>query len=350
MVGNGEAFYMRIAIFIFGILLTSCLGENGIKSGSNKVKISMLVDGILDDKSFNSSANKALLLLKKDFPESIEKVFSNAASGVYSSYVSDLDNLKMNGSDLIWLVGYMLTDVALSVSLENPKISYGIIDPLYSDDVQIPKNLIGVVFRIEQGAFLAGYIAAKKSVSGKIGFIGGLKGDIVDAFRYGYEAGAKYANKGIEIVSEYSNSFSDVDIGKIMANKMYSKGIDIIHFAAGLAGIGVIEAAKELGDGYYVIGSDQDQSYLAPKNFITSVIKNVGDALYLITSEYLKNNNAWEGGKIVKMGLRDGVVGLSNANEFEYIKVLKSKIINKEIVVPYNQEGYEIFIKQILKL
>ncbi|WP_210372655.1 BMP family ABC transporter substrate-binding protein, partial [Borreliella garinii] len=83
---------MRIAIFIFGILLISCLGENGIKSGSNKVKISMLVDGILDDKSFNSSANKALLLLKKDFPESIEKVFSNAASGVYSSYVSDLDN------------------------------------------------------------------------------------------------------------------------------------------------------------------------------------------------------------------------------------------------------------------
>ncbi|WP_267502905.1 BMP family ABC transporter substrate-binding protein, partial [Borreliella garinii] len=64
----------------------------------------------------------------------------------------------------------------------------------------------------------------------------------------------------------------------------------------------------------------------------------------------LKNNNPWEGGKIIKMGLRDGVVGLSNANEFEYIKVLESKIINKEIVVPYNQEGYEIFIKQILKL
>ncbi|WP_275944890.1 BMP family ABC transporter substrate-binding protein [Borreliella bavariensis] len=42
------------------------------------------------------------------------------------------------------------------------------------------KNLIGVVFRIEQGAFLAGYIAAKKSVSGKIGFIGGVRGCIVD--------------------------------------------------------------------------------------------------------------------------------------------------------------------------
>ncbi|SCW31080.1 nucleoside-binding protein [Borreliella japonica] len=343
---------MRIAIFIFGILLASCLSKNEVESDSNKIKISMLVDGVLDDESFNSSANKALLNLKKDFPESIEEVFSSASSGVYSSYVSDLDSLKLNGSTLIWLVGYMLTDVSLSVSLENPKISYGIIDPVYRDrdDVQIPKNLIGVVFNIEQGAFLAGYIAAKKSVSGKIGFIGGVKGDIVDAFRYGYEAGAKYANKGIEIASEYSNSFSDIDIGRVMANKMYSKGIDIIHFAAGLAGVGVVEVAKELGDGYYVIGADQDQSHLAPKNFITSVVKNVGYALYLITSEYIKNNNVWEGGKIIQMGLRDGVVGLSNANEFEYIKVLERKIINKEIIVPSNQEEYEIFIKQLLKL
>lgn len=350
MIENGEVFYMRIAIFIFGILLISCFSRNGMESGSRKIKISMLVDGILDDKSFNSSANEALLRLKKDFPESIEKVFSSAVSGVYSSYVSDLDNLKANGSDLIWLVGYMLTDASLSVSSENPKISYGIIDPIYGDDVQIPKNLIAVVFRVEQGAFLAGYIAAKKSFSGKIGFIGGVKGNIVDAFRYGYEAGAKYANKDIQIISEYSNSFSDVDIGRVIASKMYSKGIDVIHFAAGLAGVGVIEAAKKLGDGYYVIGADQDQSHLAPKNFITSVIKNVGDALYLITSECIKNNNVWEGGKVVQMGLRDGVVGLSNANEFEYIKVLERKIINKEIIVPCNQEGYKIFIKQILKL
>nr|WP_308445715.1 BMP family ABC transporter substrate-binding protein [Borreliella garinii] len=95
------------------------------------------------------------------------KNFSSTASGVYSSYVSDLDNLKMNGSDLIWFVGYMLMDASLSVLLENPKISYGIIDPAYIDDVRISKNLIGVVFRIEQGAFLAFYIAAKKAFLGK---------------------------------------------------------------------------------------------------------------------------------------------------------------------------------------
>ncbi len=48
----------------------------------------------------------------------------------------------MNGSDLIWLVGYyILTEASLSVSLDNPKISYGIIDPVYSDNVRIFKKI-----------------------------------------------------------------------------------------------------------------------------------------------------------------------------------------------------------------
>nr|WP_308445730.1 BMP family ABC transporter substrate-binding protein [Borreliella garinii] len=72
---------MRIVIFIFGILLTSCFSRNEIESGSSRIKIFMLVDGVLDDKSFNSSANRALLRLEEDFPENIEKVFSSAASG-----------------------------------------------------------------------------------------------------------------------------------------------------------------------------------------------------------------------------------------------------------------------------
>nr|WP_308445794.1 BMP family ABC transporter substrate-binding protein [Borreliella garinii] len=129
--------------------------------------------------------------------------------------------------------------------IRESKISYGIIDPAYSDDVRIPKNLIGVVFRIEQGAFLAFYISAKKSVSGKIGFIGKVKGNMVDA-------------------------------------------------------------------------------------------------LYLVASEYLENNNTWEGRKIVQMGL-DSVVGLSNANKFEYIKIIERKIVNEEIIVSDSEYAFDLF-------
>ncbi|WP_210370030.1 BMP family ABC transporter substrate-binding protein, partial [Borreliella garinii] len=77
-------------------------------------------------------------------------------------------------------------------------------------------------------------IAAKVSKTGKIGFLGGIEGEIVDAFRYGYEAGAKYANKDIKISVHYIGSFADVEASRSVATKMYSDGIDIIHHAAGL--------------------------------------------------------------------------------------------------------------------
>ncbi|WP_210373152.1 MULTISPECIES: BMP family ABC transporter substrate-binding protein, partial [Borreliella] len=70
---------------------------------------------------------------------------------------------------------------------------------------------------------------------------------------YGYEAGAKYANKDIKISAYYIGSFADLEAGRSVATKMYSDGIDIIHHAAGLGGIGAIEVAKELGSGHYII-------------------------------------------------------------------------------------------------
>ncbi|WNZ73534.1 hypothetical protein [Borreliella garinii] len=43
--------------------MTSFFSRNEKESGSSRIKIFMLVDGVLDDKSFNSSANRALLRL-----------------------------------------------------------------------------------------------------------------------------------------------------------------------------------------------------------------------------------------------------------------------------------------------
>lgn len=50
-------------------------------------------------------------------------------------------------------------------------MKYAIIDPIYSND-PIPANLVGMTFRAQEGAFLTGYIAAKLSKTGKIGFLG----------------------------------------------------------------------------------------------------------------------------------------------------------------------------------
>ncbi|WNY68593.1 nucleoside ABC transporter substrate-binding protein BmpA [Borreliella lusitaniae] len=336
---------LLLLILFESIIFLSCSGKGSLESGISKV--SLIIDGNFDDKSFNESALNGAKKVKEEF--NIDLLLKESS---INSYLSDLEGLKDAGSNLIWLIGYRFSDVAKVVSLQNSEVKYAIIDPVYSNE-PIPSNLVGMTFRSQEGAFLTGYIASKVSKTGKIGFLGGIEGEIVDAFRYGYEAGAKYANKDIKIFAQYIGSFVDIEAGRSIATKMYSDEIDIIHHAAGLGGLGAIEIAKELGSGHYIIGVDEDQSYLAPNNVITSATKDVGRSLNIFTSNYLKTNT-FEGGKLINYGLKEGVVGFVRNPKmipFELekeIDILSSKIINKEIIVPYNKESYEKFLEEFI--
>ncbi|AYE36254.1 BMP family ABC transporter substrate-binding protein [Borrelia turcica IST7] len=333
---------------LFLILLTLCLSCSGSKDVGGASKISMLIDGHFDDKSFNESAWMGAKKLGEDF--GVEVIPKESTS---SSYLADIEALRDNGSNFIWLIGYKLSNVSISVALENPDVRYAIIDPVYEDNVVVPKNLAAITFRTEEAAFLVGYIAAKTSKTGKIGFLGGIEGSIVDSFRFGYEAGAKYANRDISVRSGYIGSFADTETGRSMASKMYGDGIDVIYHAAGLGGLGAIEVAKEMGEGYYVIGVDQDQSYLAPDNIITSSIKDIGQVVYILTSNYLKTN-AFEGGRILSYGLKEGFVGFVKNPKMIPFKLEKElddvsdKIINGEITVPSNEKEYKVFLNEFL--
>jgi basic membrane protein A len=136
-----------------------------------------------------------------------------------------------------------MADAILLAAKQNPKQKYAIID--YSYGAKTPPNVLGVMFKAEEGAFLAGYIAAKMSKTGTLGFIGGMSVPIIHSFQYGYLAGAKFANKKINILEQYAESFTDAAKGKAIANQMFAKKVDVIFHAAGGVGDGVIEAAKE---------------------------------------------------------------------------------------------------------
>ncbi|AAX16893.1 BMP family lipoprotein [Borrelia hermsii] len=335
----------KYIVFIFVVLaFLGCNKKSSVSKSLENPVISLIVDGTFDDKSFGEDAWKGAQILEKDF--GVEIV---GKTSTISAYASDLDSLKDKSSSIIWGVGFKLQDAIERAAALNRDINYGVIDVIYEDNVSLPDNLLGLSFKVEEASFLAGYLAAKTSKTGKIGFIGGMNGVVVNSFKCGYEAGAKYANKNIELNSQYVGSFSDLSLGRSMASKMYASGIDIIFAAAGLAGLGAIEVAKELGAGHYIIGVDQDQSYLAPDNVLTSVVKNVGNSLYEITKNYL-NTNDFDGGKILKFGLKDGAVGIvkHDSKIKDYIKVeietIEDKIVRDDILVPSNLDEYNKFL------
>jgi len=312
---------------------------------SKPVNVGMVTDvGGINDQSFNQSAWEGLQRAKKELGAKV----SYQESKQDADYPANLETLYDAGNDLIWGIGFKMGDTILKAAKQNPNQKYAIIDYTYGD--KTPPNVIGVVFAAEEGAFLAGYIAAKMSKTNSIGFVGGMSVPVVHAFQYGFKAGAKFANPKITIFEQYAESFTDAAKGKAIANQMLSKNADVVFQAAGAVGDGVIEAVKEKNK--MAVGVDRDQNYLAPKNVITSSMKRVDNAIFNVVSDLAKGN--FKGGTTINYGLKDGAVDVAPTTSkmiptelMKEVSDLKLKIADGKIKVPADEKAFVSFVKTL---
>lgn len=312
---------------------------------AEEIKIAMVTDeGGVNDQSFNQSAWEGLQEAEKDLGVKVSYVESEQDSDFEPNFETVYDA----GNDLIWGIGFKLSDAVLEAAETNPDQNYAIIDFSYGDDT--PDNVVGVLFKQEQPSFLVGYIAGKMTETGKVGFIGGIEGDVIHAFDAGFQAGVKHANKDVEILRQYVEDFSDAGKAKGIATQMYNQGADIIFHAAGAAGDGLIEAAKELDK--WAIGVDRDQNYMAPDNVLTSAMKRVDVGVYRIAEDIV--NGEFPGGETVVYGLEEEGVDIAPTSDkhvpeeiLEEIEELKKQIIDGDIVVPATLEDAEKYIDEL---
>jgi basic membrane protein A len=306
-------------------------------------KVSMVTDtGGVNDQSFNQSAWEGLQQFSKDTGAEVKYTESKQET----DYATNLDKAADDGNQLIWGIGFAMADAITNAAKNNPEINYAIVDNAYDDT---PSNVTGVVFRAQEPSFLVGYIAGMTTKTGKVGFVGGMTSAVIDQFEYGYKAGVAYAakelGKTISVDAQYAESFSDAAKGKAIAQKMFSNGCDIVFHAAGGAGQGVIEAAKEANK--YAIGVDRDQAYLAPKNVLTSALKLVNKAVQLVSKDALDGKEI--GGKTFTYGLTEDAVGIPEEHSLMGDEVynkaiaLEDEIKAGNITPPANKDEYEKF-------
>src|SRR5699024_3736745 len=142
---------------------------------------------------------------------------------------------------------------------DNPDTNFVIID----DVIEGMDNVASATFKDNEAAYLAGVAAATTTETKKVGFVGGVEGEVIDRFQAGFEAGVKSVDSSIEVKVQYAASFSAPDKGKTIAASMYQSGVDVIYHASGATGTGVFAEAKainEQGDKkVWVIGVDRDQ-------------------------------------------------------------------------------------------
>jgi basic membrane protein A len=298
-------------------------------SGASAIKVGLVTDvGGPDDKSFNATSIEGLNRAIKELGISPDSKYLQSRQP--TDYEKNLQEFVTQKYNMIITVGFLLGLDTAKAAKANPDVSYAIVDYAYPDcapgavegkdcgsATEIP-NVLGLTFRTEQAAFLAGYLAAGVSQTKKVGTYGGVQIPPVEDFMWGFQAGVNYWNQKhndkVELLGwdsktkkgVFTNTFTDPAKGKEAALSLIDEGADVILPVAGLTGNGTFAAAKEknvLG-----IGVDTDQCISLPGDcpvILTSVRKNLDNAVFYAIQSYV--NGTFKGGTYSGTLANDGV-------------------------------------------
>ena len=294
--------------------------------------VAVVVAGTLGDRGFYDSSNEGRQKLEADIGAKTAIMECKEDASLYEPYLYNAADIY----DVVVAVGWQFWDPLSTVAPEYPDVKFIFIDNGLDG---VGDNLMSIIYKQSEGSFLVGYIAAKLSVTGKIGVVGGEDGDTINDFIVGYEAGAAYANPDVTVVRRYANGYEDPANGKECATALYDEGCDIVFAVAGKTGEGVFEAAKETN--HYAIGVDSDQKFIDPEHILCSMIKSVDKSFYDVVvnmDEMFQGGTIWtadmENGYIdVAYGTDDMTQQVSDELKAE-VEGIKAMILEGEIEVP----------------
>ena len=312
------------------------------------IRVCIVYTGNLGDKSYNDSCNMGAQKAVEDFGIELKSL----EGGTADEWKANLLAACEEGYDLIIGASSNIADYITEYGPSYPDTKFAVIDTT----VDLP-NVESISFAQNQGSFLAGAAAAmftqKTDIEGVnedhiIGWVGGMDIPVLHDFYTGYEQGAKYIDPDIQILQAFAGEWQNPLKGKELTLAQYDQGADIVMNVASGTGAGVLEAAKEAGK--YAIGVDLNQDADQPGSVLTSMVKRVDNACYLVIQSVVEGT--FEGGTTQYLDLSKGGVSLTDfsvikealGEQFpqdimDKVDELSEKIISGEIVVE-NYEGF----------
>jgi basic membrane protein A len=236
----------------------------------------------------------------------------------------NLTAFAKQGCGLIVTGGTSMAGVTAEVARKYPDQRFLTTD----DDVRrhLP-NLANVDFAIDQGAFLAGYLAAGVTRTGTVATFGGMPLPTVTKFIKGFAAGVLRYNRehathvrvlgwdektGGTYLTQDKNDygiFSDPSAAAILTRNLIKAQADVIMPADGNGGEqGAGRAVRASGQPVFLIGLDTDQHYSNPQFvdlWLTSVLKVYRRMIYLAMGETVLGR--FQGGQITGTLANGGV-------------------------------------------
>ncbi len=360
---------MKKFLFAFVLLVTALAL---VACGPRTYEIAMITDsGDIDDRSFNQGTWEGI----QDFAEENDKTikYYKPTAVTLDAYVAAIDLAVKGGAKVVVTPGFLFENSVHKAQSLYPEVTFILIDgsphnvadwgtmETYDGeavDFTIGANTLSIFFQEEQSGFLAGYASVMEGFD-VLGFMGGMAVPAVVRFGAGYVAGAFYAaeENGLTAAQAqavfptnryaYLNTFAPDDSIVTQATSWFNAGVDVIHAAAGGAGLSVMTAAENTDK--WMVGVDVDQSNLNDK-VITSAMKGLAVAVQSALADFF--NDEFVGARSITLGADVDAVGLPTTEDswrFENFTVAEYEAIlemvaDGDIAVPTTREAFATFI------
>ena len=342
------------------LMLGACghRGNNANNAKKDKVSVALITGGYgVDDNSFGQMAWSGIKKYGKEYHLSKGVGGYNYFQGSSASdYETEMEQAAQANYHTIIAAGFEFSEAIQKAAQKYPKKKFVLIDSQAKG-----KNVASVMFKSQEASFLAGVAAAKTSKTGKLGWIGGVKSEILSEFEAGFVQGARWEakklHKKVSVDTAYVGSFTDTSKEKSIAQAMYSKGVDVISQASGGASQGLFVEAKDINaqktstqlkkSKVWAMGVDSDQHALGnfktkdgkkDNSCLTSIMTRVDTVSYLLAKKAAQGK--FPGGKYLKYGLKENAVSLNRDQISESIwadvQTAKKQILDGKIKVAEN--------------
>lgn len=318
---------MKRKFIVFLLLLSLLLSTTAISAQNLEIALISDIGGFGDD-NYNDQLRNAFSELQSESNIEVEV----KESKLMTEYADNINQFAERDFDLIWGVGFTMEQAIKEAAQMYPDLNFVIFDGIVEEE-----NVLSITFKKEEAAFIAGVIAGLESQNSVVAFIGGKENSEIQSYQAGFNKGVKTVDSEVEVINRYVGSFNDFSAAKKLSEEVYNQNADIIFYAAGASSRAIIETAVEKD--IKLISLDQSDSKLAPKNVLTTILKNTKFIVENTVENFNSDNYINE---VKEYGIADNafILDLNQAEDMMSEEVInkieeyKHQLISSEIKIP----------------
>jgi basic membrane protein A len=300
-------------------------------SSSDEFKVALLTPSSPADSGWSAMAMQGLQAIEADLGAEVANQEATDAKikDAMRSYAQD-------GFNLVIGHGFEYNEPGVEVAKDFPNTVF-----VSSSGALSSANAGAMRFYLEQGFYIAGYVAAKSSKSGVLGMIGGPDVPSIRSTFMAFEAGAKAARPDVKVIEVFTGKNEDIAAAREAARSVIDQGADWLIHQANEGAQGVFDMCKEKG--VMALGANLNQNDNASGVVAGSAIIEAQPAFLKLAREV--KDGSYKGG-VALVGMADGAIDFVpnpalldkfDKDAFAGIDQMKEDIRSGKIVVPKNE-------------